>query len=258
MLGLSFDETNGSVAYDSTGNANHANLLNPGQWSAGKSGAGISFDGDNDGVFSKVGFMNQPSAHSRFRFGLNGTVICPGLRPIMGSAAFCLLKALAFFNDNFRGWQLGVELEVYLDSGNGSKMPHTSSGAGISDGTWHHLGVTYGTGLKLYLDGNLVLDRPEFTGPLDSSQDSPLSLGIARVFSDQWGDFNGSMDDLRLFDRELNASEVGSLYGGGNGDYSSVYTRSESGRVRAWVDLSERGETPKLHSRLRPNMNSTR
>ena len=38
VLGLSFDESNGSLAYDSTGNANHANLLNPGQWSAGKSG----------------------------------------------------------------------------------------------------------------------------------------------------------------------------------------------------------------------------
>ena len=65
VLGLSFDESNGSLAYDSTGNANHAHLLNPGQWSAGMSGGGVSFDGDNDGVFfSKVGFMNQPSAFS--------------------------------------------------------------------------------------------------------------------------------------------------------------------------------------------------
>ncbi|HAW98692.1 MAG TPA: hypothetical protein DCX67_09175, partial [Opitutae bacterium] len=62
ILGLAFEEGNGSVALDSTGNGNHAKVLSSTQWTTGKSGGGISFDGDNDGVyFPKLSYMNQPS-----------------------------------------------------------------------------------------------------------------------------------------------------------------------------------------------------
>ena len=36
LVYLPFDETNGSVAYDHTGNANHGRLIDQAQWSAGK------------------------------------------------------------------------------------------------------------------------------------------------------------------------------------------------------------------------------
>ena len=76
-------------------------------------------------------------------------------------------------------------------------------------------------------------------GPLDSSSDSPISIGLSRPFSDQTGDFNGSIDDLRIFSRELNAGEVASLYNSGNGDFSgSARTNLDEGRILSWNDFS--------------------
>ena len=69
----------------------------------------------------------------------------------MGSTTFCLLKA-AFFNDNFEVGSSGSELEVYLDSGNGSEDASTllpEPGFPMELGTtwgylWNRLEVVFG------------------------------------------------------------------------------------------------------------------
>ena len=64
-----------------------------------------------------------------------------------------------------------------------------------------------------------------------------LSVGLSRPFSDETGDFNGTIDDLRLFRRELNATEISQLYGSGTGDYAgSISYFSEANRVLKWKD----------------------
>ena len=45
-----FDETSGTVAYDSSGNGNHGNLTNGPTWVSGKIGGALSFDGVDDSV----------------------------------------------------------------------------------------------------------------------------------------------------------------------------------------------------------------
>ena len=45
-----FDETNGTVAYDSSGNGNDGNLTNGQTWTSGKIGGALSFDGSSDRV----------------------------------------------------------------------------------------------------------------------------------------------------------------------------------------------------------------
>ena len=45
-----FDETNGTVAYDSSGNGNDGNLTNGPTWVGGKIGGALSFDGGDDFV----------------------------------------------------------------------------------------------------------------------------------------------------------------------------------------------------------------
>ena len=117
---------------------------------------------------------------------------------------------------------------------------YATSGANISDGTWHHLAVTYGNGLKVFVDGVERLNQTPYDGLLDSSQDSPLSLGMGRIFSDQWGDFNGSIDDFRIYSVEVDSSQIASLYNAGAGDFSEAgNTVYDSGRVSSWKDKSE-------------------
>ena len=99
--------------------------------------------------------------------------------------------------------------------------------------------LTYGNGLKVFVDGVQRLSRTPYDGPLDSSRDSPLSLGMGRIFSDQWGDFNGSIDDFRIYDVEVNSSQVADLYNSGFGDFdATVRNQYDPERIRLWRDLS--------------------
>ena len=159
-----------------------------------------------------------------------------------------LAQSSSYDNDNLEIGTEGGEIEVYFDTGGGSEDAiHQTSGAGVSDGVWHHLVMTHGNGMKVYLDGSVVLDVPAHQGPMDSAVDSPLSLGMARIYSDQWGDFNGSMDEFRLYSRELNASEVSMLFGAGSGDFSgSSFQTFSPELVSEWIDLSG-GELSLIH-----------
>ena len=73
-------------------------------------------------------------------------------------------------------------------------------------GTYMHLAIVRAS--------ELISNSTSFAtnGPLAPSMDSPISIGLSRPYSDQTGDFNGSIDDLRIFSRELNSSECLALY----------------------------------------------
>lgn len=106
----------------------------------------------------------------------------------------------------------------------------------VGSTTWHLYAFSNREGIS-----GFPLSTSSFlvNGPLASSLDSPLSLGLSRPYSDQTGDFNGSIDDLRIFSRELNATEVASLYGSGNGDRNATRrTNIDAGRINKWNDSS--------------------
>ena len=62
---------------------------------------------------------------------------------------------------------------------------------------------------------------------------------MGRIFSDQWGDYNGSIDDFRIYDVEINATQVLSLYNSGSGDFGGTTATSyDTGRIKYWTDRS--------------------
>jgi hypothetical protein len=86
-----------------------------------------------------------------------------------------------------------------------------ASSVNINDGAWHHVAATRNntTGaMAVYVDGVL---RGSGTGPT-GSRTFPASL---RVGSLQTGNnfLNGTLDDVRLYDRVLTAAEVSELTG---------------------------------------------
>ena len=219
LILTNFDD-NGTIALDRSGNGNHGALIDQASWAPGKVGTALSFDGKNDAlVFPKVKYMDQPEAFSiAFWFKRNSDNNGPENETNHEVNNLMVAQSSSYDNDNLEIGSEGTEIEIYLDSGDGIEdTTHKSSGLSIQNDLWYHLAVTYGQGLKVYLNGTNVpsLTKPELQGPLDSSQDSPLSLGMARIYSDQWGDFNGSIDDFRIYQKELNASEILSLHGNG-------------------------------------------
>lgn len=75
---------------------------------------------------------------------------------------------------------------------------------------WHFIVGTYdGTKAILYLDGDTITSKTDSLSLLNSSQ--PLLFGHETpVFSDRY--FGGWIDDIRIYNRPLNANEVTSLY----------------------------------------------
>ncbi|PIR96360.1 MAG: hypothetical protein COT92_01505, partial [Candidatus Doudnabacteria bacterium CG10_big_fil_rev_8_21_14_0_10_42_18] len=93
---------------------------------------------------------------------------------------------------------------------------------------WHHIGLTYdGTTLSAYFDGSLVTTTSSTT-PY-TIQSGTLRIGTRNdVYLEH---FQGLIDDVRVYNRALAASEIGSLYKSGNVKRKTV---SNQGLVGYW------------------------
>src|SRR3989344_650953 len=101
------------------------------------------------------------------------------------------------------------------------------SSAALNDNTWHHVTlVREGTSLRLYEDGQQNTAPTDITGYGSLTSSRPFTIGS--LFNESSGaqsDFlTGSVDDVRVYNRALSASEVSEVYalGGGGGTTSSV------------------------------------
>ena len=80
-------------------------------------------------------------------------------------------------------------IEIYVDSGLSGDLDSSVSvqANDLSLNQWHHLALVYGSEMSLFLDGKKITTWTQYNGRLDSSGNSPLSLGIARAGSNNWG-----------------------------------------------------------------------
>lgn len=80
----------------------------------------------------------------------------------------------------------------------------------ISTNTWYHFVFTFNNGtLKVYLNGDLV---KSFAGPINSTQNSNYNIDLGREAYGNYVYYKGSLDDVYLYNRELNIAEVKNLY----------------------------------------------
>ena len=87
----------------------------------------------------------------------------------------------------------------------------TSASNSYNDGNWHHVVGTIDSNrvMKLYIDGNVESSTPT----ANSSASSPLyTLEIGRRASLNSQYFNGSIDQVRIYDKSLSSDEVSILY----------------------------------------------
>ena len=138
-------------------------------------------------------------------------------------------------NDNLEIGTEGSEIVFIWIQALSTRHDHTTW-RNITNNNWHHLVVTYGSDLKVY-SMEPKFDNLRTTDHLICSGFT-LSLGMARIFSDQWGDFNGSIDDFRIYRKELNASEI-SHHGNGDGDFNAMDQQIHNDSyVSEWMDSS--------------------
>lgn len=100
-----------------------------------------------------------------------------------------------------------------FEAGGATARAHATNGV-VADGTWHHVAITFPAGgssasVKLYLDGVLIVGY----GGTSAAAFPNTTAGGFRIGSDLNGarKFKGLMDDFRIYDVELSATEVSAV-----------------------------------------------
>ena len=194
-----FDEGEGLIAADSTGDENEGTLSTQGvKWAPGKYGTGLKFEGSQ-------GCVTIPDSEA-LRLGEEFTLES-WVKP-EGE----LFHDPAIYKESTEGFP-SYALGIGFDSARkpegqlgkaGKSHQDLAALASLQAGVWSHLALTYdGAKLRLYVNGELaatkVVKEPSSATP------GPLTIGCAKLTGSY---FKGRIDEVRIYDRALGAGEV--------------------------------------------------
>jgi len=229
-----FDEGSGSIAYDSSGNDHHADVLGTPEWGAGMPGFG-----------GALNFKNTIGAN------------CGDFDPTGGTGVFtitlwCLWDGTSgtqHFLTKSNGWAADTMMFQIEVKGGNSNPERTDRFALAYQGAtqailhevpkneWAHMTLVFdGTNATGYLNG---VDEvgPQPTG-IGAYVDAPVLIGVT------WNGtrvFQGFLDDMRLFDRVLDENEIISIMEGSTGQSQTAYGPDPADNAlltETWTNLS--------------------
>lgn len=200
----------------------------------GKLGQALQFDGVNDNVF-----IPNPSADD---FGTGPMSVSAWVKSA-STTAFMEVADNKTAGTNNAGFNLQIDNTVGGSGGaffriaNGSAQAAAAdcgSTCEVEDNQWHHIVGVLERGvsndiLYLYFDGVLKVTNAGVTAGWNISSSQDLILG-AYLNGTNLGNLDGSLDDVRLYNRSLSSDEVKQLYrlGVGKANTSSVTLQGSS------------------------------
>lgn len=174
---------------------NNGSVYGAGWTASGKHGGAFSFDGIDDYInLSNQEFLNQDFKELTIAFWMfaNSTT---------SSDAGLVGKGTAIYGTTYH-----TNSGVYFYIREGAN--HVS--AEVLPNKWHYIVGTFnGSSLRLYVDRELVVAKDDF---IYSSTGTGLEFYIGRSDFLYNSYFNGRIDDVRIFDRELSKEEIEGLY----------------------------------------------
>lgn len=217
---LPFDETSGNTASDALGRpiGSLSNFTgNP--WVAGKLGNALSFDGLNDGVVltGNKGITGGGARTVSFFLNANASQTA-NIRPTLVSWGSGITPEVT-----------GGRFDVNLNHTGNYVLRTEVTGAGVNFTTpshsdlrgkgWVHCAIVVPANARVnqilgYLDGQLATAtlEPSATGATLVNTASLHDIAIGRTGqSSQQRSINGLMDDIRIYPRALNATEIATL-----------------------------------------------
>lgn len=214
---------NNGNANDESGNANHGSI--------------------NDAVLTADRFGN---ANKAFQFAINQTITAPDASNIDGmtsalSISFWVKAApsISFVNSLISKFSnCGGGADAYNISINGTGKIFTqiddemgfdafqTGSVTIADNSWHHIVVVWNKpNVMIYEDG--VADtNGTYTVFNSTISNSPNVLSFGQVIIDSCGvpfEYNEKLDDIRIYNIALNASQIDTLYNEPNPLSSSIH-----------------------------------
>jgi glucose/arabinose dehydrogenase len=190
VVAYSFEEIAGATVIDDSGNGNTGTLLGPVR-SVGRFGAGLSFDG-----FEALVQVNEATSSNLS----SGMTLEAWVNPAISRDAWTDII--------YKGTDV-----YYLEASSPDGLPamggtFTSAPlyypSPLPPNTWSHLAATYdGSRMRLYLNGSEVSSRNE-SRPIRTSN-QPLTIGGDFDYGQY---FDGMIDEVRIYNRALNVTEI--------------------------------------------------
>lgn len=219
-----FNETSGSIPHDSSAYSNNGSLINGGTWANGRIGGAISFNGINQ--YLNVPDFPKPTTSftiSTWFYAKSASLWAP-IAANWGSTYGDF--TLSFFSN--QGF-LSMYVADRRVSGGVEVIPATEYGlgiAGISDpaislGSWHHVAVVANADtdtIQFWRDGQ-AMASVGYSGTFITPPVANLTIG-GRPSSGRYWD--GLIDDLAIWNRPLNQSDVNTIYRNGLAGISPV------------------------------------
>ncbi len=200
------DETSGSQVTDSTGKI-AGTIKGKATHTHGKIGSALEFDGK---TYVDLGNSFRLERSEKFSAGawVNPT----------GGNAYSVLGSMD--EDNmFRGWDLyldgGGKVFLHLINTWDKNAVRVNTKDAVEMNKWSHILVTYdgsskGKGIKIFINGvqkDIQITHDTLTGSI--ATDTPLHIGQRK----RGAPFEGIIDEIRLYRRELGTTEVAQLVG---------------------------------------------
>jgi len=227
-----FDDGSGTTAFDSSGNGNDGVFVGDPKWVTGNLGGALEFDGDD---YLNCG--NGPSLQ---------------IRDAITIAFWFKVEA---FQNTWEAFMAKGDDSYRTSRGGGTGdathmgISGTSTGGGngwfngvtiITGGEWHHMAAIYdGAEGRIYIDGVLDVTSPG-TGQINESS---YDFWIGNN-SQQTGRFlHGLLDDVRIYTRAMNDTEILGVMAGGGAEYPLASGPNPEDGVYhedTWVNLSWR------------------
>ncbi len=206
-----FDEATGTIAHDFSATRSTGTLTNSPTWTSGKRGGALQFNGSSSFVDTTIGIDAEPVSVAAWAY------------PTSFASNHCI-----WCTDN-GGWDKGLEIT------SGRWQVHTGStladtGVSATLNAWQHTLLVYSaTNIQLYINGQLVWSNGGAPGA-----DAGSAINIGRAFYNAGAGsrfFQGKIDDVRVYNRALTASDAIALYKTGEAVRRNV---SNNGLVGYW------------------------
>lgn len=208
-----FDEGEGDVAADSSGNSHDGQILADVKWTEGMSGSALEFPGYGDASYVKV---PHESTLELVEHSITAWVKVASTEVMPTESAWQLLVGKWQPRD-VRNYGImakkdsGVTLAQFT-SGGVRQYKTVMGKTGLADGKWHHVACTYdGSSLRIYVDGVMEAEV-ESAGPDASQGDLTIGASLDGMFPTK-----GVIDDVGLFNVALGEDDIKEIMTGGLG-----------------------------------------
>ena len=199
VLYLPFDEGNGTMTKDYSGNENNSTITGA-SWAEGKIGQALSFDGVDDYVeiphSESLAITKAISIEAWFN---TATKTLPNNHRMIFS-----FRSGTYLSLYSNGYAYPL-FSLYIDGTSRA----VNSNFSPSIGKWHHVVGTWdGVTMSIYVDGVLRNSASPRTGTLDTGTTSKF----VGKYTISGYEFYGLIDEVRVYNRALSADEVRALY----------------------------------------------